>query len=130
MTAHAAAEPHLLLVATALFVINGSTGLNLINGNHKKFQPATASDIARAMFKKLKQKIEAGDEGGIERLSFSPSRTPGSIVRSPPASETHLSFSPPAPSPTKPASPAQDPSFTAVEDEVSRRSRSPAEEVT
>ena len=81
------------------------------------------------MFKKLKQKIEAGDEGGIERLSFSTSRTPGSVVRSPPASEASLSFSPPVLHPTKPTSPVHVPTLTAVEGEASRKSHSPAEEV-
>ena len=33
-----------------------------------------------AMFKKLKQKIEEGGEGGLERVSFS-EKLPGSIVR-------------------------------------------------
>lgn len=37
------------------------------------------------MFKKLKQKIEEGEEGAIDRLSFSPRRLPGSAVRSTPA---------------------------------------------
>lgn len=34
------------------------------------------------MFKKLKQKIEEGGEGGLEKVSFSPIKLPGSIVRS------------------------------------------------
>lgn len=34
------------------------------------------------MFKKLKQKIEEGGEGGLEKVSFSPTKLPGSIVRS------------------------------------------------
>lgn len=37
------------------------------------------------MFKKLKQKIEEGGEGGIDKVSFSPKKFPGAIVRSPPA---------------------------------------------
>ena len=48
------------------------------------------------MFKKLKQKIEAGDEGGLERISLSPSKTPGSAVRSPPASDVSLTLTTPA----------------------------------
>lgn len=34
------------------------------------------------MFKKLKAKIEEGGDGGIENISFSPRRTPGTAVRS------------------------------------------------
>ena len=34
------------------------------------------------MFKKLKQKIEEGGEGGLERVSFAPNKLPGSVVRS------------------------------------------------
>lgn len=34
------------------------------------------------MFKKLKQKIEEGGEGGLEKVSFSPVKLPGSIIRS------------------------------------------------
>ena len=34
------------------------------------------------MFKKLKQKIEEGGEGGLDNVSFSPNKLPGSIVRS------------------------------------------------
>ena len=37
------------------------------------------------MFKKLKQKIEEGGEGGIDKVSFSHRKFPGAIVRSPPA---------------------------------------------
>ena len=37
------------------------------------------------MFKKLKQKIEEGGEGGIDKVSFSHKKFPGAIVRSPPA---------------------------------------------
>ena len=37
-----------------------------------------------AMFKKLKQKIEEGGEAGIDKVSFSPRKFPGAIVRSPP----------------------------------------------
>lgn len=33
------------------------------------------------MFKKLKQKIEEGGDGGIEKVSFSQRRFPGSAVR-------------------------------------------------
>ena len=36
------------------------------------------------MFKKLKQKIEEGGEAGIDKVSFSPRKFPGAIVRSPP----------------------------------------------
>lgn len=35
-----------------------------------------------AMFKKLKQKIEEGGDGGIEKATFSPRKLPGSVVRS------------------------------------------------
>lgn len=35
-----------------------------------------------SMFKKLKQKIEEGGEGGIERVAFSPRKLPGVAVRS------------------------------------------------
>ena len=52
------------------------------------------------MFKKLKQKIEAGEEG-TEKLTFSPSKMPGSAVRSPPATEASLSFSSPPLSPLR-----------------------------
>lgn len=34
------------------------------------------------MFKKLKQKLEEGDSNGLEKVTFSPSKLPGSIVRS------------------------------------------------
>ena len=34
------------------------------------------------MFKKLKQKIEEGGDGGIEKATFSPRKLPGSVVRS------------------------------------------------
>lgn len=34
------------------------------------------------MFKKLKQKIEEGGDGGIEKATFSPIKPPGSIIRS------------------------------------------------
>lgn len=34
------------------------------------------------MFKKLKQKIEDGGESGLENISFTPTKLPGSIVRS------------------------------------------------
>lgn len=34
------------------------------------------------MFKRLKQKIEEGGEGGLDNVSFSPHKLPGSIVRS------------------------------------------------
>lgn len=34
------------------------------------------------MFKKLRQKIEDGGENGLEKVSFSPTKLPGSIVRS------------------------------------------------
>ncbi len=37
------------------------------------------------MFKKLKKKLEEGEEGGIDRMAFSPRRLPGSAVRSIPA---------------------------------------------
>lgn len=36
------------------------------------------------MFKKLKKKIEEGEEGGIDKIAFSPRKFPGSVVRSPP----------------------------------------------
>lgn len=56
----------------------------------------SASCTQLIMFKKLKQKIEAGDEGGLERISLSPSKTPGSAVRSPPASDVSLTLTTPA----------------------------------
>ena len=34
------------------------------------------------MFKKLKQKIEEGGDGGIEKATFSPKKLPGSVIRS------------------------------------------------
>ena len=34
------------------------------------------------MFKKLKQKIEEGGDGGIEKATFSPRKLPGSVIRS------------------------------------------------
>lgn len=34
------------------------------------------------MFKRLKQKIEEGGEGGLDNVSFSPNKLPGSIIRS------------------------------------------------
>ena len=42
------------------------------------------------MFTKLKKKLEEGESGGPERLSFSPRRLPGGAVavRSPPADGT------------------------------------------
>ncbi len=50
------------------------------------------------MFKKLKRKIEEGEEGAIDRLAFSPRRLPGSAVRSVPStselSETSDSAAP------------------------------------
>lgn len=49
------------------------------------------------MFKKLKQKIEdslEGGEGGVDRTSFSPSRFPGSVVRSSSINERLQSSSP------------------------------------
>lgn len=36
---------------------------------------------AETMFKKLKQKIEEGGDGGIEKISFTPKKFPGSAVR-------------------------------------------------
>ena len=37
------------------------------------------------MFKKLKKRIEDGEDGGIDRLTFSPTKLPGSVVRSRPS---------------------------------------------
>lgn len=39
------------------------------------------------MFKKLKQKIEEGGDGGIEKVAFSPRKLPGSVIRSSSQSE-------------------------------------------
>ena len=46
------------------------------------------------MFKKLRQKIEEGGEGGLENVSFSPSKLPGSIVRATSLSDEERSHSP------------------------------------
>ena len=40
-----------------------------------------------AMFKKLKKKIEEGEEGAVDQQVFSPRRLPGSAVRSLPSPE-------------------------------------------
>lgn len=44
------------------------------------------------MFKKLKEKIEAGEEGNLDKISTSPRRPPGVAVRSPLAENETLSF--------------------------------------
>lgn len=45
------------------------------------------------MFKRLKEKIEAGDEGGgLEQLSAQPWRPPGSAVRTPPGEDELKTF--------------------------------------
>ena len=44
------------------------------------------------MFKKLKEKIEAGEEGNLDKISASPRRPPGVAVRSPLAENETLSF--------------------------------------
>lgn len=51
------------------------------------------------MFKKLKKKIEEGEEvgtGGLEKLAFSPRKLPGSVVRSSPADGESGPFPPPS----------------------------------
>ena len=45
------------------------------------------------MFKKLKEKIEAGDEGGgVEKVSVQHWRPPGSAVRTPPGQDELKTF--------------------------------------
>ena len=82
------------------------------------------------MFKKLKQKIEAGEEGSTERLSFPPSKTPGSAVRSPPASDAALSFTLASPAHIQPLSSQQDLSNSPVKSGTLRTSLSTDKEET
>lgn len=51
-----------------------------------------------SMFKKLKQKIEEGGEGGLEKVSFSLNKFPGSVVRS---TSRSVHSSSPQPPPTQ-----------------------------
>ncbi len=64
------------------------------------------------MFKKLKAKIEEGGEGGIDNVSFSERRLPGSAVRT--TSDQPLRASPPSHSLASSRSPS--PVLSAEED--------------
>ena len=79
------------------------------------------------MFKKLKQKIEAGEE---ERLFFPPNKTPGSAVRSPSANDAALSFTLASPAHIQPLSSQQYVSNSPVKSDALKSSLSIDKEET